>query len=154
MSQSELNVVELLFDAPGEGEIEIVTAEQKVLAYGGALKLMLAINQTDTDQAEVGRAAADVADQNQIAIAEVFALSRLCVSIRRVSILRNPGIKRRQRFFEQGEFIEPGAAGRFNRQLTRILIERSGNGEDNFLILKTRLRCRCPLRRSMRRADA
>ena len=90
LSQSELDIVELLFHAAGEGEIEIVTTEQKVLAYGGALKLMLAINQTDTDQAEVSRAAADVADQNQIAIAEVFALSRLCVSICAQSTHKTP----------------------------------------------------------------
>ena len=59
----------------GQGEIEIVAAEQKVLADGGSLKLQLAVDEASAHQAEVGRAAADVADQNQFAIAEVFSCS-------------------------------------------------------------------------------
>ena len=57
----------------GQGKIEIVAAEQKVLADGGSLKLQLAVDQASAHQAEVGRAAADVADQDQFAISEVFA---------------------------------------------------------------------------------
>ena len=57
----------------GQGKIEIVAAEQKVLADGGSLKLQLAVDQASAHQAEVGRAAADVADQNQFAIPEMFA---------------------------------------------------------------------------------
>ena len=61
---------QFLFHAAGQGEIEIVAAEQKVLADGGSLKLQLAVDRVSAHQAEVGRAAADVADQNQFAIAE------------------------------------------------------------------------------------
>ena len=145
LSQRELDVLELLFHAAGQGKIEIVAAEQKVLADGGSLKLQLAIDQASAHQAEVGRAAADVADQNQIAIAEVFTvLIPRQIRVRgwaiyvRAPIRRDPRIKRGQRFFEQSELVESGAAGGFDRQLARFLIERSWHGEDDFLMLKTR----------------
>ncbi len=67
----------------GQGKIEIVAAEQKVLADGGSLKLQLAVDQASAHQAEVGRAAADVADQNQFAIPEVFASLSQCAWIGR-----------------------------------------------------------------------
>ena len=122
-----LTVFELLFHAAGQGKIEIVAAEQKVLADGGSLKLQLAIDQASAHQAEVGRAAADVADQNQFAIAEVFIVP--LVPMAQVpcglSIRRDPRIKRGQRFFEQSELVESGTAGGFDRQLTRFLIERT-----------------------------
>ena len=152
MSQSERNIPELVFrefvfHAATQCEIEIVAAEQKVLADGGALKLQLAVDHASAHQAEVGRAAADVADQNQFAVAEILTLpTGLRVPSRRDlpcdlhrDLRRYPCIKRGQRFFEQSEFVESGAAGGFDRQLTRFLIERSGHGEDYFLVLKTRL---------------
>ncbi len=92
-------------------------------------------------QAEVGCAAADVADQYQIALTEAFTflISRqmwaVCV---RVPVRCDPRIKRGQRLFEEGEFVEIGTAGGFDRQLARILIERSRHGKDDFLMLKTR----------------
>src|SRR5260370_41451625 len=79
------------------------------------------------------RPTADVADQNQFAIAEVFIIPGLLASIR-----RDPRIKRGQWFFEQSELLEPGTAGGFDRQLTRFLIERTRHGEDDLLMLKTR----------------
>ncbi len=103
-----------------------------MLADGGSLKLHLAIDEASANEAEISRATADVADQNQFAIAEVFIIPGL-----RVSIRRDPRIKRGQWFFEQSELLEPGTAGGFDRQLTRFLIERTRHGEDDFLMLKT-----------------
>ena len=42
-----------------------------MFADGGSLKLQLAIDQASPYQTEVGRATADVADQNQFTIAEI-----------------------------------------------------------------------------------
>src|SRR6266404_8720480 len=104
-----------------------------MLADRGSLKLHLAIDEASANQAEISRATADVADQNQFAIAEVFIIPGL-----RVSIRRDPRIKRGQWFFQQSELLEPGTAGGFDRQLTSFLIERTRHGEDDFLMLKTR----------------
>src|ERR1019366_7558440 len=121
-------IFELLFHTAGQGEIEIVSAEQKVLADGGSLKLQLAFDQASAPQAEVGRAAADVADQNQFAIGEVFTVpiprqirARAWATCLRASSRRDPCIKRGQRLFEQRELVESGTAGGFDRQLTRFL---------------------------------
>ena len=75
----------------GQGKIEIVATEQKMLADGGSLKLQLAIDQTSAHQAEVGRPPADVADQNQFAIIEVIIVSTSCLW---VSIRCDPRVKR------------------------------------------------------------
>src|SRR6266403_5720474 len=103
-----------------------------MLADRGSLKLHLPIDEASANQAEISRATTDVADQNQFAIADVFIIPGL-----RVSIRRDPRIKRGQWFFEQSQLLDPGAAGGFNRQLTRFLIERTWHGEDDFLMLKT-----------------
>ena len=115
-----------------------------MLADGGAFKLQLAIDEASAHQAEVGSAAADVADQNQFTIGKGFTISiRRQIRARgraicpRVSIRRDPGVKRGQWFFKQSELVESGTAGGFDRQLTRFLIERTWHGEDNFLTLKT-----------------
>src|SRR5439155_1146730 len=97
------------------------------------LQLQLAIDEASGNEAEISRATSEVADQNQFAIADVFIIPVL-----RVSIRRDPRIKRGQWFFKQSELLEPGTAGGFDRQLTRFLIERTRHGEDDFLMLKTR----------------
>ena len=52
----------------GQGQIEVVAAEDQVLADGHAVELHLAaLAAADADQREVGRAAADVADQDLLA---------------------------------------------------------------------------------------
>jgi hypothetical protein len=142
LSQCQLDVLELLFHAAGQGKIEIIAAQQKVLADGGSLKLQLAIDQASANQAEVGRAASDVANQNQFAIDEVSTVpiprqkwtrgSATCLA---VPIRSDPRVKCCQRFFEQSEVVEPGIAGGFDRQLTRFLVERTRYGEDDFLLL-------------------
>ena len=62
---------EFLFHSAGQGKIEIVAAEQKVLADGSSLKLQLAVDQVSPYQTKVRRPTADVADQNQFTIAEI-----------------------------------------------------------------------------------
>src|SRR5258706_95353 len=144
MPQGDRDAFELLSHEARQGKIEIIAAEQKVLANGGSLKLQLAVDRASAHQAEVGRAAANVADQNQFAIGRVFSVSiarqieaRGWITCLPVSIRRDPRIKRGQWFFEQNELVESCMASGFDRQLTRFLIERTWHGEDDFLIFKT-----------------
>ena len=60
-----------------------------MLADGGALKLQLVIDEASANKAEISSATADVADQNQFAIAELFIIPGL-----RLGIRRDPRIKR------------------------------------------------------------
>ena len=54
-----------LFQIVRQGKIEIIAAEDQVIADGHAVELHLAaFAATDADQREVGRAAADVADED------------------------------------------------------------------------------------------
>ena len=59
--------LETLLQQAREREVHVVAAEQDVLADGDALERELAIRARHGDQAEVGRAAADVADEDQVA---------------------------------------------------------------------------------------
>ena len=60
-------VSSLRLQGVGQREIHVVAAEQDVLADADALELELAGLFSDGDEAEVGGAAADVADQDDIA---------------------------------------------------------------------------------------
>ncbi len=82
----------------------------------------------DGDQAEVGRAAADVADQDQLAGADL-ALPALLVR-------DDPAIEGGLRLLEQGDGFEPRLLGRDQRQLAGRLVERGGDGQDHLLVLE------------------
>ncbi len=56
--------LEALLHEAGEGEVHVVAAEQDVIADRDALEREVAVVLADEDQAEVGRAAADVAHQH------------------------------------------------------------------------------------------
>ena len=60
-------LLEPLLQHARQREIHVVAAEQDVLADGDALEAQLAVLLGHGDQAEVGRAAADVADEHEIA---------------------------------------------------------------------------------------
>ncbi len=51
----------------GQGEVHVVAAEQDVLADGEAVEGEVAVLLADADQGEVGGAAADVADEDDVA---------------------------------------------------------------------------------------
>ena len=66
-----------LFEVMGQGQVEVVAAEDQVIADGDAVELDLAaFAAADADQREVGRAAADVADQDLLARLRPAAPSR------------------------------------------------------------------------------
>ena len=86
---------ELGFDEPGDGEIEIVAAKEEMLADGGAGEVDQVAIARDADEAEVAGAAADVADQDDLAIEEELAGLG--------EVVGDPGVEGGGGFFEEGE---------------------------------------------------
>ncbi len=115
-------------DRVGQGQVHVVAAQEDVLADGQPREDQVARFILDGDQGEVGRSAADVADQDDIAglhlLAPVLALAG------------EPGVKRGLRLFEQGDVLEAGLGGRLDRQLARDGVERGGDGQEDFLVLE------------------
>src|SRR5437764_1024658 len=67
------------------------------------------------NEAEIGGAAADIADQDDVTWTDQGTpLS---------TYLHDPGVERRLRFFEQGDFAETGGLRRFGRQILRNRVE-------------------------------
>ena len=106
---------QLLLDVVGQGEVDVVAAEHQVIADGDAAETRAGRRLDDGDQAEVGRAAADVADQDQLAGAHL-ALPAVLVG-------DDPAIERRLGLFEQGDRGELGRLAASSRQLARRLVE-------------------------------
>ena len=86
---------ELGFDEPGDGEIEVIAAQQQMLANGGAGEVDQVALAGDADEAEVAGAAADVADQDDLAIEEELAGLG--------EVVGDPGVEGGGGFFEEGE---------------------------------------------------
>ena len=111
----------------GQGEIEIIAAEDQVIADGHAVELHLAaFAAADADQREVGRAAADVADENLLAW-----LDKL---IPTVPMGVDPGIERRLWFFDEHDPRQTGQGGRLDRQFPRHFVKRGRQREHEILL--------------------
>ncbi len=83
------------FRKPCQREIQIVAAQQKMLADSSARELDVISLASYADQAEVAGAAAHIADEHNLTIEQLLARLRQIVS--------NPRIKRSRRLFEQRE---------------------------------------------------
>ena len=119
---------ELGFHQPGEREIEIVAAEEEVLADRGAGEVDQVAFAGDADEAEIAGAAADVADQNDLAIEELLA--------GRGEVVGDPGIEGRGGLFEQRELLDAGIARGHDGEFARLFVEGGGDGEDDVLLGK------------------
>ncbi len=125
-----------IVDEAGEGEIDIVAAEQQVLADGDALECRAGLVDGDRHEREVGGAAPDVADQHAIPVAEEGG---------QVGVMRpDPCVERRRRLLDHGQVLETGDPGGLDRQLARLLAERRGNGERDRLPLEAQWRAAAP----------
>ncbi len=80
----------------------------------------------DLEQAEIGGAAADVADQD--------ALARLDAPIPVVAGGVDPGVEGGLGLFEQQDARQPGVARRLHRELAGDLVERGRHGEHHVLL--------------------
>ena len=116
---------ELGLDQPGQREIEIVAAQQQVLADGGAGEIDQVALARDADEAEVAGAAAHVADQHDLAIEELLARLR--------QVVGDPGIEGGGRLFEEGEAVDAGIARGHHGELAGLFVEGGGDGEDDIL---------------------
>ena len=103
---------ELRFHCPREREIHVVAAQQDVFADGDAFQAKLAVFFGDGDQGEVGGAAADIDDEDQVADLDLLAP---------VGLAFDPGIKCRLRLFEQDDVL---VAGLFRRMLGSARAQR------------------------------
>ncbi len=103
----------------GQRQIHVVAAEQDVLADADALELQGAGGVGHRDQAEVGGAAADVADQNDVA--RRHRVAPLPVG------LRGPGVEGRLRLLQQRDAAQSSGFGGLGRQVSRDLVERGGH---------------------------
>ena len=114
-------------DLMGQGQIHVVAADQNMVADGDPPQAKLAFLFGHADQREIGRAAADVANQQRIADFQ-FAPPA-------IAPIRQPGIHRRLRLFQQHEALgQPGGDGRFARQLASAGVERGRHGEHDMLL--------------------
>ncbi|KGX04687.1 putative molecular chaperone HspA/DnaK domain protein [Burkholderia pseudomallei MSHR640] len=125
---------ELARDHVREREIHVVAAEQDMLADRDAMQLEVAVALDDRDQRQVGRAAADVDDEDDVADPDVLAP--------RAAAFLDPAVERRLRLLEQRHMRVAGRLRGLGRQLARGRIERRGNRDGDVLPIERRVRMR------------
>ena len=109
---------ELALDQPRQRQVEVVAAEQQVLADSGAREFDAIALAVDADQCEVAGAAADIANQYDLPIEQALLRLREMVG--------DPGIERSGRLFDQRQVFNTGLLRRLYCQLARFFIERCG----------------------------
>ncbi len=102
--------------------------KQEVLADADAFEREISRARRDGDEAEIRRAAADVADEHDVAGADLGA--PIC------SGLGGPGVKRGLRFFEEDDVGQACGFGGFVGEIARDFVEGGGDGEDDLAFRK------------------
>jgi hypothetical protein len=97
-----------LLDDLRERQVEVVAAEQQVIADGGAREPVAA--RVDIDQREVGGATTDVEHED--------ALARRELALRRLAT-RDPRIERGLRFLQQRNILQPRLSCRLQGEVPR-----------------------------------
>ena len=119
------------FDEMREREVHVVAAEHQVVAHADARQERLAILHLHFDQREVGRAAADVADEHEAGRAKLV--------VERFAMVEQPVVERGLRFFEQAQRRQLRHPGRFERQRARAFVERCGHRQHDVLLFERRV---------------
>ena len=109
-----------MFDELREREIQVVAAEQQVIADRGAREAIAVV--VDFDQREVGRTSADVEHQDALVRREL--LPRVV----------DPRVERRLRLLEQHDRRIAGRGRRLQRELSRGFVEARGHRDEHFLL--------------------
>ena len=123
---------ELRFEGVRQRQIEIVAAENQVLADSDAMELHFAvIAGPHADEREVGRAAADVADED--------FLARLDQPFPIVAMPIDPRIERGLRLFDQHDARQTGEGRGLHRQFAGHFVERRRQRDDHILLGQRRL---------------
>src|SRR6266550_5255635 len=89
-------------------QVHIVAAEKNVVANGNAFQYQVAAVLRNGDETEIGSAAANVANQNEVANLDALAPG--------VALTFQPRVKRRLRLFEQRDLPISGLVGGAARQ--------------------------------------
>ena len=120
---------ELPFDEMRQGHVQVVAAQQQVVADGHAVELDFSpLPATDANQREVRRSAADVAHQ--------YLLARRNPLLPVVGVGVEPGVKGGLRLLDQQHPPQPGQRRRLDRELAGHLVERGRQGEHEVLFLQ------------------
>ena len=115
----------------GQGQIHVVAAEQHVIADRDARQHQLPGFLADRDEGEIRSAAADVADQHDVADFDLlapFVMARL-----------DPGIERRLRLLQKGDALQPRRLRRLDGQLARHRVEGRRHRQDDVLLFEPML---------------
>ncbi|MDR8998881.1 hypothetical protein FEP67_05030 [Burkholderia multivorans] len=119
-------------DEAREREVHVVAAEHQMIADADARKRRLAIVAgRDVDERQIGRAAADVADQHASRRGERVAQRR--------TLAVQPVVERGLRLLEQPQRGQPRASRGLDGQRARAVVERSGDGQDDMLLRERRV---------------
>jgi len=105
-----------------------------MLADGDAVELNFITSiarRFHADQSEVGRAATDVADEDQLARPDEVAPP--------ITIAMNPGVECGLRLFDQIHPWQAGAASRRHGQLAGHLVKRCGQRDHDILAIERRV---------------
>ena len=119
-------------DGVRQRKVHVVAAEQDVLPDGLPRQGELAILLGHGNQREVGRPAADVADEQDITDLDLLPPA--------VSLPGEPGIEGGLRFFQQGDPLQTGRPRGLDGQLASDRVERRGNGQEHVLLFQRLVR--------------
>jgi hypothetical protein len=120
-------LVEIALDDRSEREVDVVAPEQDVIADRDALERERATIVGDLDQREIGGAASDVAHEHDITGLEVLAPL--------IAPRGEVRVERGLRLLEQRDLLEPGLAGRDDRELAGDRVEARRYGDQDFLLV-------------------
>ena len=109
-----------------------------MLADADAVEVEGAIFLGDRDQAEVGRPAADVADEDDVAGANMSAPI--------LSGLRRPRVERGERLLQQYDLAEAGGFRSLRRQISRNVIEGGWDGQHHLAVRQVQVLALIPNR--------
>jgi hypothetical protein len=118
--------IQLCLHQPSQGEIQVVAAQQQMLADRRARELDPVAIAMHADQCKVARAAAHIAHQHQLSVEQ--ALLRLR------EVIGDPGVERRGRFFHQRQLFDSSVARSLDGELARFFIKRGRHRQNDFLI--------------------
>ena len=111
-------------------QVHIVAAQKNVIADGDTRELKIAVFLSDADERKIGCPSADIHDENDVSQFDLLAKT--------VSSLFQPRIKRRLRFFNQGDVFKTRDLGRLNRQLARCCIKACRNSQYHLAVIAIR----------------
>src|SRR5690625_320971 len=98
-----------------ERKIEIIPAEQNMIADADPVQLQISISFPDSNQTEISRSTADITDQHTVARRNLFAPA--------ITGFPKPRVKSGQRFLKQSYLRKTGRSCRFPRQSARNFVK-------------------------------